>query len=158
MNKSQRYNGAIALIKSQTNYTEEEARNKLKIWEGNYMNVIKEYLNPTFNQKKKENKKSTNETMMYEIRNFMDTASADFLKRKKEEEEKQEYLKKIYNDFLEVKKQYPDCKYNPPGVVTCDYNCPNPLCPGALMPGNEYSKMKKECMPCNDKKNEIINL
>lgn len=153
MNKSQRYNGAIALIKSQTNYTEEEARNKLKIWEGNYMNVIKEYLNPTFNQKKKENKKSTNETMMYEIRNFMDTASADFLKRKKEEEEKQEYLKKIYNDFLEVKKQYPTCKYNPPGVLTCDYNCPNPLCPGELLKNGKYSKMIT-----NEPVNTVINL
>ena len=49
MNQQQRYEGAIALIKSQTNYTEEEAKVKLEKWEGNYMNVIKEYLNPNFN-------------------------------------------------------------------------------------------------------------
>ncbi len=35
MDKTQRYNGAISLIKSQTNYTAEEATVKLKQWEGN---------------------------------------------------------------------------------------------------------------------------
>ena len=52
MNQSQRYSGALALIKSQTNYTDEEAIEKLKQWDGNYMNVIKEYLNPDFQKKK----------------------------------------------------------------------------------------------------------
>jgi len=156
MNPNQRYDGAIALVKTQTNYTHEKAIEKLEKWDGNYMNVIKEYLNPNFNEKKKEIKKSTNETMMYEIRNFMDTANADFLKRKKEEEKKQEYLKTVYDKFLEVKKQYPDCKYNPPGVVSCHKDCKNPLCPGALLPGNIYSKMKK--VPREEDKNEIINL
>ena len=83
MNSNQRYSGAIALIKSQTNYTEEEAKEKLEKWEGNYIKVIKEYLNPNFDKKKDSNKKSTNEKMMYEIRNFMDTANAGYLKRKK---------------------------------------------------------------------------
>ena len=49
-----RYVGAIALIISQTNYTEEEAKEKLELWEGNYMNVIKEYLNPNFQKKRKK--------------------------------------------------------------------------------------------------------
>tara|TARA_B100000902_G_scaffold364572_1_gene384641 strand:- start:8989 stop:9465 length:477 start_codon:yes stop_codon:yes gene_type:complete len=158
MNNNKRYNGAIALIKSQTNYTEEEAKEKLEKWEGNYMNVIKEYLNPNFNKKKEVNTKSTNEKMMYEIRNFMDTANAGYLRRKKEEEKKNEYLKKVYEKFLEVKKNYPDCKYNPPGVVTCDTDCKNPLCPGELLPGNIYSKMKKNEVTSNKEKNEVINL
>ena len=52
------------------------------------MNVIKEYLNPDFQKKKtKQQKKSTNELMMGEIRNFMDTANAAFLKRKEIEKE-----------------------------------------------------------------------
>ena len=73
MNQQKRYEGAIALIKTQTNYTEEEAKEKLEKWEGNYMNVIKEYLNPNFNIKRqKVNKRSTNEKMMTEIRGFMD--------------------------------------------------------------------------------------
>lgn len=158
MNNNKRYNGAIALIKSQTNYTEKEAKEKLEKWEGNYMNVIKEYLNPNFNKKKEVNTKSTNEKMMYEIRNFMDTANAGYLRRKKEEEKKNEYLKKVYEKFLEVKKNYPDCKYNPPGVVTCDTDCKNPLCPGELLPGNIYSKMKKNEVTSNKEKNEVINL
>lgn len=153
MNTDKRYDGAIALIKSQTNYTEEEAKEKLEKWEGNYMNVIKEYLNPNFNKKKEGNKKSTNEKMMYEIRNFMDTANAGYLKRKEEEEEKTEYLKKVYEKFLEVKKQYPTCKYIPPGVLTCDSNCPNHLCPGELLKSGKYSKMIT-----NEPVNEVINL
>ena len=104
MDKNNRYNGAISLIKSQTNYTEEEAKSKLEEWNGNYMNVIKEYLNPDFrNKKKKPEKKSVNEKMMFEIRNFMDTASKEFKQRKSQEEEKQKYLKTVYNNFLAAK-------------------------------------------------------
>ncbi len=152
MDTQQRYSGAIALIKTQTNYTEEEAKEKLEKWEGNYMNVIKEYLNPNFNKKivKKDNR-STNEKMMGEIRGFMDTASADFLDRKEKEEKKQEYLKRVYNQFLEAKKQYPICKYDPPRILTCDANCPNPMCPGELDSDKKYSKMKKE-------ENEVIDI
>ena len=153
MNNNQRYSGAIALIKSQTNYSDEEAKEKLEKWEGNYMNVIKEYLNPNFKKTKEKPKRSTNEKMMYEIRNFMDNAQADFLKRKKLEEKKEEYLKNVYEKFLEVKKQYPTCKYNPPHVVTCDYNCPNPLCPGELLKNGKYSKMIT-----NEPVNTVINL
>ena len=49
MDHSQRYIGAISLIKSQTNYTDEEAKSKLEEHDGNYMTVIKEYLNPNWN-------------------------------------------------------------------------------------------------------------
>jgi len=55
---NKRYEGAIALIKSQTNYTDEEAEKKLDKWDGNYINVIKEYLNPNFNKKKTDKKKT----------------------------------------------------------------------------------------------------
>lgn len=143
MNSGQRYKGAIALILSQTNYTEDEAKEKLEKWEGKYIDVIKEYLNPDFNKETKEKKqRSNNEKMMFEIRNFMDTASQQYEKRKKEEEKKTEYLKKVYDNFLEVKKQYPDCKYDPPRIVTCIDNCPNPLCPGKLLENGVYSKMQ----------------
>jgi len=141
MNKTQRYNGAISLIKTQTNYTEEQAKVKLEEHDGNYMNVIKEYLNPNFKDKKKKEKKTTNEKMMYEIRNFMDTAAEQFKKRKAEEEEKQKYLKAVYDKFLAVKAQYPNCIYNPPSVLSCMSNCPNPMCPGELRSDKTYSKM-----------------
>jgi len=142
MDQNQRYNGAISLIKSQTNYTEEEAKVKLEEWDGNYMNVIKEYLNPNFRSKKKKpEKKSVNEKMMFEIRNFMDTAANDFKKRKAEEEQKQKYLKAVYDKFLESKKQFPDCLYNPPHTLSCKTECLNPMCPGELREDNSYSKM-----------------
>jgi len=153
MNDQQRYDGAIALIKSQTNYTEEEAKKKLTDWNGNYMNVIKEYLNPNFNikQEKKDNR-SVNQKVMGEIRGFMDTATMDFKKRKAEEEKKQEYLKKVYAQFLEVKSQYPSCIYDPPRVLSCASACPNPLCPGKLLPNRKYSKMT------DNEEKEVINL
>lgn len=154
MNKKDRYGGAIALIKSQTNYTEQEATEKLEKWEGNYMNVIKEYLNPNFNIKReKKDNRSVNQKMMGEIRGFMDTATMNFEKRKAEEEKKQEYLKRVYAEFLEVKKSYPTCKYDPPRILSCDYNCPNPLCPGELLPNKKYSKMIT-----NEPVNTVINL
>ena len=141
MDQNQRYHGAISLIKSQTNYTEEEAKIKLQEHDGNYMNVIKEYLNPNFKNKKKKERKTTNEKMMYEIRNFMDTAAEQFKKRKAQEEEKQKYLKAVYDKFLAVKAQYPNCIYNPPSVLSCIANCPNPMCPGELREDKTYSKM-----------------
>jgi len=153
MNKKDRYDGAIALIKSQTNYTEEEAKEKLEKWEGNYMNVIKEYLNPNFNIKlEKKDNRSINQKMMGEIRGFMDTVTMNFEKRKAAEEKKQEYLKRVYAQFLEVKKEHPNCNYDPPRVLSCEDACPNPLCPGKLLPNKKYSKMKEE------PKNEVINL
>ena len=154
MNQEQRYEGAIALIKSQTNYTEDEAKEKLEKWNGNYMNVIKEYLNPNFNIKmEKKDNRSINQKVMGEIRDFMDTATMDFKKRKEAEEKKQAYLKRVYAQFLEVKNQHPSCKYDPPRILTCDTNCPNPLCPGELLPNRKYSKMKD----ANEEK-EVINL
>ena len=142
MNENQRYTGAISLIKSQTNYTEEQAKVKLEEHDGNYMNVIKEYLNPNFrNKKKKPEKKTVNEKMMFEIRNFMDTAAEQFKKRKAQEEERQKYLKAVYDKFLAVKAQYPSCIYDPPRVLSCIANCPNPMCPGKLLPNKTYSKM-----------------
>ena len=142
MNQQQRYEGAIALIKSQTNYSEDEAKEKLEKWNGSYMNVIKEYLNPNFNIKmEKKDNRSVNQKVFGEIRDFMDTATMGFQKRKEEEEKKQEYLKRVYARFLEVKSQYPTCKYDPPRILTCDAQCPNPLCPGELLPNRKYSKM-----------------
>ena len=66
------FNNNIQLILNQTNYDKEMATLKLKEWDNNYMNVIREYLNPNFNKKKKERKKqSTNQRMMTEIRNLL---------------------------------------------------------------------------------------
>ena len=41
----------IELIMRQTDYTEEVARIKLEYWKNNYLHVIKEYMNPNFQDK-----------------------------------------------------------------------------------------------------------
>ena len=69
--KKIRQEKVIDLIIRQTNYNKEEAEEKLKKWNGNYLNVMKEYMNPDFNIKKDvESKKSLNQQIMTEIRNF----------------------------------------------------------------------------------------
>ena len=72
----------VNLIKNQTNYTEEEALEKLLYWKNDYLSVIKEYLNPDFNKKVKKKQKSTNQRIMGEIRNFMDTSSKSYISLK----------------------------------------------------------------------------
>ena len=62
----------INIIITQTNYTREKAIEKLLEWENNYMNVIKEYLNPNFQNKTNEKKITNNQKIFSEIRNFMD--------------------------------------------------------------------------------------
>ena len=42
----------IKIIMSQTDYSEEKATEKLHEWNDDYMNVIREYLNPKFQEKK----------------------------------------------------------------------------------------------------------
>jgi len=92
---TERYKQVIKLVRNQTNYTEEEAIEKMNVWNNDYMSVIKEYLNPNFENKKKEEKKlSTNQRMMSEIRNFMDDASQTYINGKNGIETNGEKLQK----------------------------------------------------------------
>jgi len=76
-------NNLVQIIINQTNYDEELAKSKLQEWKGNHINVIKEYLNPNFKNKKKEtSNKSVNQQMMSQIRNFMDDISKQHQERK----------------------------------------------------------------------------
>ena len=72
----------IQLVIRQTNYSEDEAIQKLKEWDNNYMNVIKEYIKPDFKKEEKEEYKSTNQKIMGEIRSFMDTVNREYNWRK----------------------------------------------------------------------------
>lgn len=81
-----RFNAMIDLIQRQTDYNKEMAIEKLKKWNGNYLNVIKEWINPDFNEKKETTSKSKNQMIFGEIRNFMDTANRQYLQRKKRSE------------------------------------------------------------------------
>ena len=75
----------IKIIISQTNYDKEKAEEKYNQWNGDYISVIKEYLNPNFQNKKQSTKKTTvNQKMMTEIRNFCDKQMSDYQKRKEE--------------------------------------------------------------------------
>jgi len=69
----------------QTDYDEETANIKLAQWNNNYLNVIKEYMNPNFQEKPQEEKKTTKNQMIYgEIRNFMDDVNRQALWRKRQ--------------------------------------------------------------------------
>ena len=97
---NKRKEAIVNMIKSQTNYTEEEIESKLSQWNGNYLNVIKEYLDPNFKNKKKPvEKKSVNQMMMGEIRNFMDDVSIKYEQRKRESKREQEYINKLIEEY-----------------------------------------------------------
>ncbi len=92
---TERYKQVINLVKSQTNYNDEQIKKKLIEWNNDYMSVIKEYLNPNFQNKKKPKKNlSTNQRMMTEIRNFMDEASQTYINGKNGIETNGEKLQK----------------------------------------------------------------
>jgi len=78
----------IELIMRQTDYTEEVARIKLEYWKNNYLHVIKEYMNPNFQDKEKASEPSTKNQMIYgEIRTFMDDVNKQQLQRKRRAEQ-----------------------------------------------------------------------
>lgn len=81
---SKRQEKVVELIKNQTNYTEQQILEKLKYWNNDYLSVIKEYLNPSFMEKKSDKPISTNQKMMTEIRKFMDVSSRAYINQKKE--------------------------------------------------------------------------
>lgn len=70
----------IELVCSQTDYTREEAEEKLKNRNYNYLDVIKEYLNP--NRKSVQQTKTLNQQIFSNIRGFMDNGSKELLRQK----------------------------------------------------------------------------
>ncbi len=81
----------IKIIKSQTDYDDETAKSKLERWKGDHLNVIREYLNPKFNEPKKEKIIPVNQKIMSEIRIFMDDINRGAFKKNNEKFDK-EYL------------------------------------------------------------------
>ena len=94
-----RIQSAVKLIQNQTNYDAQTAEKKLKEWNYNTLNVIKEYLNPDFNKPKPKKEKTLNQRTIEHIRNFMDTANNQYIKRK------------AHNDYLKQKKKNTNKKY-----------------------------------------------
>ena len=62
----------INLVVRQTDYDEEKAKERLTHWNNDHISVIKEYLNPDFQQKKEEKKLTNNQKIMKELRDFYD--------------------------------------------------------------------------------------
>ncbi len=88
----------IDLVCRQTDYTREKAEEELIKHRGNYMNVVKAYLNPNY-AKEQENKvpdKSTNQRIYTEIRGFMDKAARNYEKQK----QMQEFIEKKREEMM----------------------------------------------------------
>ncbi len=103
----------IQLVCRQTDYTTEEAEAKLKEHKGNYMSVVKEYLNPEYKEDNKKKideheSKSNNQKIYTEIRGFMDNAVKGYEYRKKVTDiinkRRGELLKQQENKKLDEKK------------------------------------------------------
>ena len=95
----------ILLILRQTDYDEKTAIEKLKKWDNNYINIIKEFMNPNFKEKCLKNipksVKSVNQNVMGEIRYFMDDINRQYTYRKRVSEHKQ----KQHQQFILACKQ-----------------------------------------------------
>ncbi len=109
----ERRKALLELIMRQTDYDEEMAKIKLAQWNNNYLHVIKEYMNPNFQEQNKEDVKTTKNQMIYgEIRNFMDGVNRHALwkKRQKEQMEKKReayiaYLRKQQEEAQKKEEQ-----------------------------------------------------
>ena len=88
-----RHREIINLVMRQTNYTEQQVEEKLVEWNNNYLNVIKEYINPDFYKKKPKIYKSKNQGMMTEIRGFMDTINKEYYMKKEAADRYKKFLK-----------------------------------------------------------------
>jgi len=95
----------IKIIMSQTNYDKETAEKKLQEWNNDFIKVIKEFLNPNFQEKEKKRQKeknkvvSLNQSIMRELRHFKDKQNSQYDQYKKY----RDYLKKE-QDIFELNK------------------------------------------------------
>ena len=95
----------IKIIMSQTNYDKDTAEKKLQEWNNDFIKVIKEFLNPNFQEKEKNIQKeknkvvSLNQSIMRELRHFKDKQNSQYDQYKKY----RDYLKKE-QDILELNK------------------------------------------------------
>ena len=95
----------VDLVVRQTDYNEDKAMIKLIEWNYNYLNVIKEYMNPNFQNVKKKEKTGTKNQMIYgEIRSFMDDVNKQALWRKRQKE-KLEKKREAYIEYLRKKQE-----------------------------------------------------
>jgi len=72
----------LKIVMTQTNYDKEMATKKLKEWNNDFIKVIKEYLNPNFQENKVEKKRTVNQKIIGEIRKFKDKQDGVYLEKK----------------------------------------------------------------------------
>ena len=85
----------INIVITQTNYNEKEAQEKLIEHDNNYLEVIKNYLNPSKIKKDNSKKKTTNQLMYGEFRNLMDDASRNHRIQKEKEDKINQFIQNI---------------------------------------------------------------
>jgi len=103
--QKQKYERFIEIIMNQTTYTREEAIAGLEKHKGDITLVIKEFLgavDKTAEQVKEQNSKSLHQKRYGVIREYMDNASTQFMKKQEQE--------KIYKEFLERQKKAKEAK------------------------------------------------
>jgi len=73
----------IALVQRQTDYDREMTISKLQEWEGNYISVIREFMNPDHKDKEdREDGRSLNQRVLGEMRGFIDQVNEGHIRRK----------------------------------------------------------------------------
>jgi len=97
----------LKIVMSQTNYDKDTAEQKLQEWDNDFIKVIKEFLNPNFEEKERKDKEekdkvvSLNQGIMNELRKFKDKQNKnydshkkfkDYLKKSQEVQELNNYL------------------------------------------------------------------
>ena len=92
-------NHLIELVMRQTTYTREEAMEKLKEYNGEPVDVIREFMGIKIPEKKTP--KTTNQKIFHEIRNFMDDVNMSYSRRK----EKSERIKEIQEKMISAHKK-----------------------------------------------------
>lgn len=79
----QRSEEIIALVRRQTDYDREMTIAKLKEWEGNYLSVIREFMNPSYKSKADpKDTRSLNQRVLGEMRGFIDQVNEGHTRRK----------------------------------------------------------------------------
>lgn len=79
-NQQIRQREVIRLVCSQTNYTEEEAQQKLAEKNNNYLEVIKDYINPV--RKPRQYTATVNQQIFKNIRGFLDSEQNNLDRRR----------------------------------------------------------------------------
>ena len=79
----QRTEEIIALVRRQTDYDREMTIDKLKEWDGNYLSVIREFMNPDYrNKADPDDTRSLNQRVLGEMRGFIDQVNECHSRRK----------------------------------------------------------------------------